>query len=38
MSKFPSDMPWFYRAIQTVIDFFGGLFGKNPDNPDDWKK
>jgi hypothetical protein len=28
---FPSDMPWYIRAIQGTIDFVMGLFGKNPD-------
>lgn len=28
---FPSDMPWYFKAIQAVIDFVAGLFGKNPD-------
>lgn len=37
MGNFPSDMPWYFKAIQSVIDFVGSLFGKDPDNPDDWK-
>lgn len=31
---FPSDMPWYFRAIQSVIDFILGLFGRNPDKGD----
>jgi hypothetical protein len=27
----PSDSPWFVKAIQAVIDFVMGIFGKNPD-------
>lgn len=38
MGNYPSDDAWYVKAIQSVIDFVGGLFGKNPDNPDDWKK
>jgi hypothetical protein len=37
MSNFPSDMPWYFKAIQSVIDFVGGIFGKNPDDPKDYK-
>jgi len=32
---FASDSPWYIRIIQGTIDFIGGLFGKNPDNPKD---
>ena len=31
---FASDEPWYFKAIQAVIDFVGGLFGKNPDQGD----
>ncbi len=31
MTRFPSDMPWVFKAIQSVIDFVMGLVGKNPD-------
>lgn len=31
---FPSDMPWYVKIIQGVIDFVGGLFGENPDKGD----
>lgn len=37
MGNFPSDMPWYFKVIQTVIDAVGSVFGRNPDNPDDWK-